>query len=339
MIDTLDLEIALVSVQQIYELQTAIKNIFGENDTKHHLHKDEKNSNEHQTVWKTSGFYSYGVLELSVKHKYYPNSTTLKANYKPAIITKKKPPEYSLSDMGDFKSAVDGFNSFVTKLNSELDSFQLPPVIYWDVSRVDYAYQYATPFYKCLICILNKGYAMAKNLGFKDSAYYVNEYRNINFYDKTKKQHLPAINGEHILRFENQSKRKVLKRLAERYRWDRITIYHVWDEKVAKEVIINAIKQLVGKYDFYNLHEAEELVRLRYQTRKAELIIEFLKKTRHHKAKLKNLLSGKIDGYSKDYIRRSIRPALNKICVAPILVPDCYRISILENPIAQILKL
>lgn len=339
MIDTLDLEIALASTQQIYELQTGIKIIFGENDTKHHLHNDERKSNEYQIVWKTSGFYLYGILELSVKHKYFPNSITLKANYKPAIISKTETSEYSLSDMGDYQSAVDGFNRFVAKLNSGLDSFQLPTVIFWDVSRVDYAYQYATPFYKCLISILNKGRAMAKNLGYKDSAYFVNPYRNRNFYDKTKDKDLPAIDGEHIIRFEIQCKRKTMKRLAERYCWDRITIYHVWDEKVAKETIINMIKLLVGKYDFYNLHEAEEIVRLKYQNRKAEPIIEFLKKTRHHKAKLKNLLSGQIDGYSKDYIRRSIIPALNKVCIAPILVPDCYHISILENPIYQLQKL
>ncbi len=339
MIDTINLELALPSIQQVYEIQQAIIKIFGKDDVKHHLIKKDKKCNQNQTVWSTSGFYPQGILELSAKHKYYPNQITINAKYKPALITKKKRCQFSLSSMSDYQAAVDGFNNYIDILNSELDSFQLPPAIFWNVCRVDYAYQYTTPFYECLMYILNKGYAMAENLGYKDSAYYVNTCRNINIYDKTKQQHLPDIDGEHLVRFEIQCKQKALTHMAQRYCWERISIFHVWDEKVAKETVINAVKMLVGEHNFYNLQEAEKTIRLCYQTRKAEPIIEFLKKTRHHKAKLKNLLSGKIDGFSKDYIRRSVRPALNKVGIAPILIPDCYHISILENPITMLQKL
>lgn len=339
MLDTLNLETLLHSTQQIYELQHAVINIFGEGDVKHHLIKKDKKCSQNQTVWSTSGFYPQGILELSIKLKYYPYSVTLEAIYKPVLVTRKKRDQTSLSAMNDYQSAVDGFNNFIDILNAELNSSQLPPVIYWNVSRVDYAYQYATPFYECFMYILNKGFALAKNLGYKDSAYFVNTYRNLNIYDKTEQQNLPAIDGEHLLRFEVQCKRNALKLMAERYQWERISIFHVWDENIAKKTVINAVKLLVGKNNFYNLHEAEELVRLSYQARKAAPIIEFLKKTRHHKAKLKNLLSGKIDGFSKDYIRRSIRPALNKVGIAPILIPDCYHVSILENPIIQLQQL
>ena len=339
MLDTLDLEYQLSALQQADELQAAIKKQFGENDLRHHLHKKEKKCSQNQTVLSTAGFYPHGILELSLKHKYYPNRITLRAKYKPALISKKKHNKSCLSDMSDYVTAVDGFNYFVNVLNSGLDSFQLPPAIYWNIIRVDYAYQYATPFYELILNILNKGFAMAENLGYKESAYFVNTYRNINIYDKTEQQHLPDIDGEHLLRFEVQCKKDSLKHMAQRHRWDRISLYHVWDEIVAKETVINSVKMLVGKNDFYNLAIAEEMIRMYFQTRKADNIIDFLKKTRHNKAKLKNLLSGKIEGYSEDYIRRSILPALNKIGIAPVLVPDCYHISILENPIKQLQKL
>ena len=336
MLDTINMQTHLTSIQNIYELQAAVKNIFGNSDTKHRFHKKTK---QHQVIWTTSGFYPQGILELKIKHKFYPKMIILEAIFKPILITKKKRDLYALCNMSDYQTAVDGFNFFIDILNSELDTFQLPPAIYWDVSRVDYAYQYLTPFYDCILNVLNKGYALAENLGYKDSAYYVNTYRNINIYDKTSQLHLPAVDGEHLLRYEVQCKKSALLYLAQKYRWDRVSIFHIWDENVAKETVITAVRLLVGKNNFYNLNTAEEIIRLSYQARKAEPIIAFLKRTRHHKAKLNNLLSSKIHGYSKNYIRRSIRPALNKIGIAPILIPDCYHISILENPIVQLRKL
>ncbi len=247
MLDTLNLETSLFSSLQIYEIQQAIINFFGKDDVKHHLIKKDKKSNQNQKVWSTSGFYPQGILELSVKHKYYPNQITINAKYKPALVTKKKHDQTSLSAMTDYQSAVDGFNYFIDILNAELNSFQLPPVIYWDIVRADYAFQYFTPHYELLLYMLNKGFAMADNLGFTTSAYYVNTCRNINIYDKTLQQKLPAIDGEHLIRFEVQCKRKALEHMAEKYHWERLSIYHVWDDMIAKKTVINAVKLLIGK--------------------------------------------------------------------------------------------
>ncbi len=339
MIDTLKLETPLWSVNQFYELQNAIIKIFGETDKKHHLQKCEDECNQHQTVWSTAGFYPHGVLQLSVRHKFYPDSISVIAKYKPAIILHDVNSETALSKMTDYEPAVVLFNDFVDIINSQLDSYRLPPAIFWDVTRVDYAYQFTTPFYEPLLYILNKGFAIAKNLGYKTSAYYVNTCRNINIYDKTVEQNPSTSEEEHLLRFEVQCKRKSLNHIAERYQWERISIFHVWNENIAKDTVVNTVKMLVGQYDFFNLDMAEEVVRNTYRTKKADNILHFLKKTRYNKAKLKNLLSKKMDGYSKDYIRRSVRPALNKAGIAPVLIPDRYHISILENPIVQLQRL
>lgn len=339
MIDTLNLEISLTLVSQVYELQAAVININGKTDTKHFLHKNENECSQNQMVWSTAGFYPYGILQFSIKHKYYPNAIRVIAKFKPSILLHKEQAGTTLSSMDDYNAAVTGFNHFIDIINSELKSYQLPPAIYWDVSRVDYAYQYSTPCHELLLYILNKGYAMAENLGYKTSAYFVNTCRNINIYDKTIQQNLPVINGEHLLRFEVQCKRSALRRMAERYRWERISIYQVWNDSIAREIVVNAVRMLVSRHDFFNLDTAERIIRSNFQSRKADNILCFLKKTRYNKSKLKNLLSGKMEGYSSDYIRRSIRPALNKVGIAPILIPDCYHTSILENPIIQLQQL
>lgn len=339
MIDTLNLETQLLYYSQITELLKAVKEIIGEDDVKHHLLKKEKRCSQNQNVWSTAGFSSKGVLELSIKHKFYPQSINLVIKFKPAKLINAGQSKIALCGIDDYTNVVAGFDSFIRTINSHLHSFQLPPVIYWDVTRIDYALQYSTPYYELLLYILNKGAAMADNLGYKTSAYYVNTCRNINIYDKTLQQKLPAIDGEHLLRFEVQLKRNALKHMAEKYQWDRISIFHVWNDQIAKETVINAVKMLIGKHDFFNLCTAEEIVRSNFNSQKAENILCFLKKTRYNKAKLKSLFSGTIDGYSPEYIRRSIRPALNKVGIAPILIPDCYHIGILENPITVLQKL
>lgn len=339
MLDTLTLETPLFSAQQINELLYAVKSIFGENDVRHHLNKKDKKCTRNQAVWSTAGFFPMGILEFSVKHKFYPNAITVTARFKPAIILNKDNSRTALSSMEDYTDAVTGFDCFIDTINPHLHSFRLPPAIYWDVSRADYAYQYSTPCHELLLYILNKGYAMAENLGYKTSAYYVNTCRNINIYDKTIQQDLPAIDGEHLLRFEVQCKRSALRHMAERYRWERISIYQVWNDSIARETVVNAVRMLVSRHDFFNLDTAERIIRSNYQSRKADNILCFLKKTRYNKSKLKNLLSGKMEGYSTDYIRRSIRPALNKVGIAPILIPDCYHTSILENPVIQLQQL
>ena len=336
MLDTVNLEAPLLSIHQFDELQHAVKIIFGENDVKHHLIMKGKKCSQNQAVWSTAGFFSMGILEFSIKQIFYPNGISVIAKFKPSLLLDKGQSKTALSNMKDYENAVDSFDDFIKTINSHLHSFQLPQAIYWNVNRVDYALQYSTPFYEPLLYILNKGDAMADNLGYKTSAYYVNTCRNINIYDKTDQQNLSAIDGEHLIRFEVQCKRKALKHMAEKYHWERISIYHVWDERIAKKTVINAVKMLIGEHDFFNLDTAETIVRSNFNAKKADNILSFLKKTRYNKAKLKNLLSGMMEGYSPDYIRRSIRPALNKVGIAPVLVPDCYHISILENPIAQL---
>ncbi len=339
MLDTLNLETALFSTQQIYELQNAVINIFGKDDIKHHLIKKEKKCSQNQTVWSTAGFFSSGILDFSIKHKYYPNAISVSAKFKPAIVLHNEQSKVALSSMEDYTNALSSFDSFIGTVNSHLHSFRLPLGIYWNVSRIDYAFQYSTPYYELLLYILNKGAAMADNLGYKTSAYYSNTCRNINIYDKTVQQNLSAVDGEHLIRFEVQCKRKALEHMAEKYHWERLSIYHVWDDVIAKKTVINAVKLLIGKHDFFNLDTAEDIVRSNFNTKKADNILCFLKKTRYNKAKLKSLLSGKMQGYSPDYIRKSIRPALNKVGIAPILIPSCYHISILENPYVQLQKL
>ncbi len=339
MLDTLNLETALFSTQQIYELQNAVINIFGKDDIKHHLIKKEKKCSQNQTVWSTAGFFSSGILDFSIKHKYYPNAISVSAKFKPAIVLHNEQSKVALSSMEDYTNALSSFDSFIGTVNSHLHSFRLPLGIYWNVSRIDYAFQYSTPYYELLLYILNKGAAMADNLGYKTSAYYSNTCRNINIYDKTVQQNLSAVDGEHLIRFEVQCKRKALEHMAEKYHWERLSIYHVWDDVIAKKTVINAVKLLIGKHDFFNLDTAEDIVRSNFNTKKADNILCFLKKTRYNKAKLKSLLSGKMEGYSPDYIRKSIRPALNKVGIAPILIPSCYHISILENPYVQLQKL
>ena len=339
MMDTLKIETLLKNYGQISEVLTAVKEIFGETATKHHMQPSKKETNERQRVWKTAGFMPDGILEFRVTHRFIANTICVSIKLKPSLVTHKDSSKTALSKMDDYEQTVIGLNYFIDRINSHLKSFILPPVIFWDVARVDYAYQYSTPFYAALLYILNKGRAMAENKGYKQSAYFVNECRNINFYDKTDKEKLPAIDGEHLLRFEVQLKRKAIKKLIAKYGWERASIYHVWNEMIAKKIIIGTVETMVGKYDFYRLGIAEPIIRDGFQSRKADIIIDYLKKTRYNKAKLDNLLSGRVEGFSDNYIRRSIRPALNMVGIGPILVPDCYHISILGNPIRQLEEL
>ena len=339
MIDTLKVETYLKNDVQGSELLTSVKEIFGEIATKHHMYLSRKESNERQRVWKTAGFLPDGILEFRVTQRFISSTICVSIKCKPSLITHKATSNTALSKMDDYEPTVNGLNHFITIINSHLKSFKLPPVIFWDVIRVDYAYQYSTPFYEALLYILNKGLAMAENKGYKKSAYFVNNCRNINFYDKTDKENLSEIDGGHLLRFEVQLKRKAVNKLIEKYGWERASIHHIWNEKIAKEIIIGTVEAMVGKYDFYKLSMAEPIVHDSFQSRKADLIIMYLKKTRYNKAKLNSLLSGRIEGLSENYIRRSIRPALNKISIAPILVPDCYHISILQNPIIDLQRM
>lgn len=217
------------------------------------------------------------------------------------------------------------------------NSFNLPYISEWKVIRIDYAFQFTTPYAELYTWIFHRSNLPAKEDKYKTSLYYGNKSTTINFYDKTyqliENDLLPAnmLKNPHIIRLEVQCKKKYLARIKATGS-DFLSIYDVWNPKVAYTILSQKLIQLFGTGDFYRYDSAEEKINSLFKgkaenilnllllscTHTLEDIFSFYDQKYHHKP-----------GYAKNQLRR----LLSANGINTILLPDDSPVTCLAHPL------
>lgn len=340
MIDTIGFDYTF-SIENFEILIDAINGLASLNNKKKlsELTIGKISKNKKQKIYSTSAFIQYGFTKVQII-KNYNNFEYglyhLQLVYKLAQVIYSNP--YALSSSTDLNEACDNFNAFIDVLNSTMDnSFNLPYISEWKVIRIDYAFQFTTPYAELYTWIFHRSNLPAKEDKYKTSLYYGNKSTTINFYDKTyqliENDLLPAnmLKNPHIIRLEVQCKKKYLARIKATGS-DFLSIYDVWNPKVAYTILSQKLIQLFGTGDFYRYDSAEEKINSLFKgkaenilnllllscTHTLEDIFSFYDQKYHHKP-----------GYAKNQLRR----LLSANGINTILLPDDSPVTCLAHPL------
>lgn len=167
----------------------------------------------------------------------------------------------------DYFSVEKSFNEFWREIiGSEGDLPDFVKFANWKVSRIDYAFQFKTPYLQTYLDLLQRGrvdkYFTERE--YETSVYATANTVNLNFYDKyaqvQNKSYLKASEIEaarNVLRLEVQCKADYLQKLRKKFKLAGISVRDFWNVDIAEHVLRYRIKMLVGDRDFYRLDEAE----------------------------------------------------------------------------------
>lgn len=216
--------------------------------------------------------------------------------------------------------------------------YNIPAAVFWRVSRIDYAYDFFTPYYSEYIKLLRKGCDNFMDEKNSSSVYIPNKNININFYDKSAKEGTDE-QKIHNIRIEVQCKNGYLHHLEIKNKWVRSNIYYLWDDKIADNIIQYELEQLVGSGDFYSLKEAGKIFEEHLSPIKAEKLSDTLKISLNPQVKLTRI--PELYSYAKSspdklvtpvYVKRKLLPELNHLEVSPLAIPEVWHIDHLPNP-------
>ncbi|MBR3745468.1 MAG: hypothetical protein IKN27_00725 [Selenomonadaceae bacterium] len=167
----------------------------------------------------------------------------------------------------DYFSVEKSFNEFWREvIGSEGDLPDFMKFANWMVSRIDYAFQFKTPYLQTYLDLLQRGRVdkYFSEREYETSVYATANTVNLNFYDKyaqlQSKSYLKASEIEaakNILRLEVQCKADYLQKLRKKFKLAGISVRDFWNVDIAEHVLRYRIKMLVGDRDFYRMDEAE----------------------------------------------------------------------------------
>lgn len=216
----------------------------------------------------TTKLARHGFLEIAFhKTKYGRN---LEVKLQPIRLLKEN--EFvELCRFEDYPAVEFAFNEF---WNDVIGSERFPDFMRfenWKVSRIDYAFQFRTPYLQTYLDLLQRG-RIAKYFTeheYATSVYATANTVNLNFYDKQaqlqSKSYLKASDIEtakNLLRLEVQCKFDYLQKLKRKFELDGMSVRDFWDANIAEHVLRYRIKMLAGEQDFYRLDEAERKLKL-----------------------------------------------------------------------------
>ena len=262
MIDTMTikLNLNLWSYNHLFEQVNSVLMTYGHGK----LYKDKNKSKRYLTT----KFSSIGFLELAFH----------KGKFKQYLEIKLQPARLlavnecvDLCRAEDYLLVESAFNQFWSNV---LD-FRMSDYVKfknWKINRIDYAFQFQTPYLKIYLDLLRRGrlaYYLTQR-EYDTSFYATGNTVNLNFYDKhsqlKNKSYLDdanIANLENLLRFEVQCKGDYLHRLKKRFSLGSMSMQNFWNADIAEHVLSYRIKMIIGKEDFYRFDVAQQILRER----------------------------------------------------------------------------
>ena len=227
----------------------------------------------------TTRLAKYGFLEIAfhkTKFIWY-----LKVKLQPVRLFRENE-MIELCRFEDYYLVESGFNEFWSDvIGSETALPDFMSFANWNVSRIDYAFQFQTPHLQTYLDLLKRGQIdeYFTEHEYETSIYATANTVNLNFYDKYAqlkgKTYLKTSDIEsakNLLRLEVQCKSDYLQKLKKKFELDEMNVQEFWDVNIAYHVLTYRIKTLVGELDFYRLDVASK--KLSEQTRNNGLILQ-----------------------------------------------------------------
>ncbi len=369
MIHTVNLYCTFTSLEVYNYSLGKLKNYV--NSLQYNLYPNKSN-NSHYQCYKTHAFNDIGLSSINL-FRYFSSKPS---SYIELVVNCPKliynADETKLANVTDYNILEEKFNRIIQHLNHEVFSTNLLPNLRgWQVRRIDYAVDIVTPFVNEYTAIFNKGYIPK---GFSLKEYYNTSFHiksdacNYNFYNKTEE--LAAKHNTHIssniLRLEVQCKADKIRKLINDYYLSNNSLLSLWNQTIAKNVIAEAVKRVIGTYDFFpvntlrekiydsdlpkaykhyawqltkllnsdifNLSELYQIIETSEEYKK-DLLKEILhlyqkRLTEKRFNKTKAAIKGLNYSYAKSY--------LNKINLSPIAIPQNCQAEYLPNPLKLI---
>lgn len=173
-----------------------------------------------------------------------------------------------LSDFEQYGDIEKKFNIYIAQLFGFLNV--LPTDLEfanWKVKRIDYAFQFQTPYVDTYIQLLHRGFIPRnyQKAPYDTNFYAISKHKRYNFYSKhshlsTKKE----ISSEElqrakdVIRFEVQCEKKAIEKIEKKFCLDDTSVKNLWDKNIAQDVIYRAIQSVIGEQDFYSTEVARE---------------------------------------------------------------------------------
>ena len=366
MIHTVNLYCTFTSLEIYNYCFCRLKNYV--NSLRYNLYS-KKSNNNHYRCYKTNCFNNIGISSINLC-RYFGSKAgcyiELVVNC-PKLIYNGD--ETKLANVADYDIFEEKFNRIIQHLSHEVFGTNLLPTLNgWQVRRIDYAVDIVTPFVNEYTAIFNKGYIPK---GFSLKEYYNTSFHiksdacNYNFYNKTEE--LAAKHNIHIsnniLRLEVQCKTEKIRKLINNYPHPNNNLLSLWNQTIAKNVIAEAVKRVIGTYDFFpvntlrekindsNLpkaykHYACQLTKLlncdifnlselrQIMDSSDEYKKDITKELLHlHKKRLTEKRFNKIKETIKNINYSYAKSYLNKINLSPIAIPQNCQAKYLPNPI------
>lgn len=256
----------------------------------------------------------------------------------------------------DILPIAEKFNEIIKVIHPELPDF-----IRWTLKRVDYATYINTPFVKEYIKLFQRSdrpsihfdeqYDISSNRRKQKagSFYLWSKGVAINFYDKRKeridnqeKYNIPDTdieNAKNTLRFEIQCNKSRTDYMKVKYEFDLKFLYYFLNLNISRDTILYYYRKCIKEGDYYTLKDARKIVddsSLTTQTKNnLKNTLDLINKCRSiHNARqvFIDTEQGKKDTFNR-HIKKLIELNIN-----PVTIPEKWRISFLENPVAQIEK-
>lgn len=318
------------------------------------LHPPNKN-NARELV--TASFTDMGIQEFAVCCDQYPldlgtlniiRSHYIRLTVKPANVLYPDDP-YALSRADDLDRTAQIIDLFISEVNHYLGYPVLPSITGWRVTRIDYAYQFASPYYPAYLLLFKKECPVKHSriyyrIGYDDCPAEVRYWNgNINFHVYDKTIHLLEKYGyydetcqkAHVLRIEIQCKSPSISSLVYRNNLAGTDICSVWDPSIAGMKVCNAIRRFIGTEDFYSLANARETLSQYFSERKVQDMVEFMRPGAYPKTKGNRLVALYAErfGLEKYQVEKNFLPYFHKAGVNIRILPDKWGMDYLANPL------
>ena len=342
MIDTFVLKYVLDRQQRgrIYEAVNRFVRACGSTEF---LHPDRNTKGARRNRYITSAFNPMGILELAVKDCMYPGNygSRVSIKCKPALVLHADD-MYALSSCIDYDAAVVMVNDFIMELNVYMEDAPLPLLGGWEVSRIDYAFQFRTEEYRLYLMFLRKGCSFREDK-YDDSVYIKNSKCTVNFYDKTRQLGLEEVS--HMLRFEVQCHRDYLFKMLNDERIGSLRLYELWDEKLALSIVTKRIGKLTGYGNFYSLEKAGAVLlkACRISGDEREALLQLMGVSLHPAVRRESqwdLFAVQIENEDRDgSLRKRLERVLDRLEMNQMAIPVRRRVAFLKNPARIIMEL
>lgn len=184
----------------------------------------------------------------------------------------------------DFPEICQRLNEIIADIN-QLASFRiLPPIESWHVSRIDYAFDFETPYVPEYLRLFKAGHiptGFSASKTYSSSVYLKSKNGNINFYDKLQQVkekhglsdedivkelgHLP----EGLLRLEFQCHNRWLQHLKETFTLFDTSLLFLLNPTIACKELKSRVASIIGKEPFFPYDVAADMLTRKYKNRTA----------------------------------------------------------------------